>query len=428
MTKTNDAKKGLGTLAVHGGYDPQEHYGSTNIPIFSTAAYQFTSSDHAASLFNLEQEGFIYSRIGNPTTDALERRLAELEGGVGALLTSSGQSSILLSILNIAEAGDEIVASSSLYGGTITLFSYTFKRMGINVHFVNQANLGEWEEKINEKTKAFFLESISNPALEVAEMEKIAQIAHDHGIPLIVDNTFATPVLFRPLEHGADIVIHSATKYIGGHGNAIAGLIIDGGKFSWDNGKFPGLSQPDPAYHGFCYTEEAGKLAYMTKLKAQLNRDIGATISPYNAFLLSQGLGTLHLRMERQSENAKTIAAYLEQHDGVEWVKYPGLKSHPSYSIASKYFRHGFGGILTFGVKGGYVKAKQLIDKVKIFTHAANIGDIRSLIIHPASTTHQQLTDEEKIAAGVGNDLIRVSVGIENIEDLLSDLEQALND
>ncbi|WP_339063787.1 O-acetylhomoserine aminocarboxypropyltransferase/cysteine synthase family protein [Tepidibacillus marianensis] len=420
--------KGLSTIAVHGHYYPKDHLGSTAVPIYQTAAYQFEDSDHAVALFNLERAGSIYSRISNPTTDLLEERLALLEGGVGALVTSSGQSATLLAILNIAEVGDEIVASKSLYGGTMTLFSHTLRKLGIAVRFVDQDDFNQWQEAVNDKTKAFFIESIGNPSLAVADISQISAIAHQNGVPLIIDNTFATPALLRPIDFGADIVVHSTTKYIGGHGSTIGGVIVDSGTFPWNNGKFPGLSEPDPSYHGFCYTEQVGEKAFITKVKAQLNRDIGATMSPFNAFLLLQGVQTLPLRMERHSENGLAVAQFLQSHPKVEWVRYPGLESHSTYDLAKKYLAKGQGGMLTFGVKGGYQAAKKFMDRVQLFTHVANVGDVRSLVIHPASTTHQQLTDEEKLAAGVPNDLIRVSVGIENIDDLLADLDQALSD
>ncbi len=426
MTKEKQ-KQGLSTIAVQGGFDSKAHFGSTAVPIYQTAAYQFRDSDHAVALFNLEESGNIYTRISNPTVSILEERLALLEGGVGALVTSSGQSATFLAILNIAEAGDEIVSSNSLYGGTMTLFTHTLRKLGITVRFVDQTNLEQWKESLNEKTKAFFIESIGNPSLNVGDIEAIAQVAHEGGVPLMVDSTFTSPALLRPIEFGADIIIHSATKYIGGHGNTIAGVVVDGGKFPWDNGRFPGLSEPDPSYHGFCYTEAVGEKAYITKLKAQLNRDIGAALSPISAFLLVQGVETLPLRMKAHSENALGVAKYLESHPKVAWVRYPGLESHTTYDLAQKYLANGQSGILTFGIKGGYGAAKAFIDRVQLFKHVANLGDVRSLVIHPASTTHQQLTDDEKVACGVTNDLIRVSVGIEDLSDILADLEQALS-
>ena len=419
--------KGLSTIAVHGHYEPNQHLGSTAVPIYQTAAYQFEDTNHAVALFNLEESGNIYSRISNPTTDLLEERLASLEGGVGALVTSSGQAATFLAILNIAEVGDEIVSTQNLYGGTMTMFTHTLRKLGITVRLVDQNDLSQWQEAVNEKTKAFFVESIGNPSLDVADIRAISKVAHENGVPLIVDNTFATPALLRPIDHGADIVIHSTTKYIGGHGNTVGGVIVDGGKFSWDNGKFPGLSEPDPSYHGFCYTQAVGEKAFITKVKAQLNRDIGATLAPFSAFLLLQGLQTLPLRMERHSENGLAVAKFLQAHPKVEWVRYPGLESHTTYELSKTYLSKGQGGMLTFGVKGGYQPAKEFMDRVQIFTHVANVGDVRSLLIHPASTTHQQLTDEERLAAGVPNDLIRVSVGIEDIDDLLADLDQALS-
>jgi O-acetylhomoserine (thiol)-lyase len=414
------------TIALHGGQSPDPVTGARAVPIYQTTSYVFRDTEHAANLFGLKETGNIYTRIMNPTQDVFEQRVALLEGGVGALATSSGQAAITFSILNIAQAGDEIVASNSLYGGTYNLFYHTLPRLGITVHFVDQSNPDHFRSKINEKTKALFCETIGNPRMDVADIEAIAAIAHEHGIPLILDNTFATPILCRPFDHGADIVVHSTTKFIGGHGTAIGGIIVDSGRFDWSNGKFPGLTTPDPSYHGIVYTEALGPLAYIVKARVQLQRDIGAAVAPFNAFLFLQGLETLHLRMERHSENALAVARYLEAHPAVEWVSYPGLESDPHHRLAQKYLPKGAGAILTFGIRGGVAEGKKLIESVKLFSHLANVGDSKSLIIHPASTTHQQMTEAEQIAAGVTPGLIRLSVGTEAIDDILADLEQAL--
>ncbi|TGV16918.1 aminotransferase class V-fold PLP-dependent enzyme, partial [Mesorhizobium sp. M00.F.Ca.ET.186.01.1.1] len=352
--------------------------------------------------------------------------VALLEGGVGALATSSGQAAITFSILNIAQAGDEIVASSSLYGGTYNLFAHTLPRLGIKVHFVDQSNPDNFRAFINDNTKALFCETIGNPRIDVADLQAIADIAHENGVPLIVDNTFASPILTRPFEHGADIVVHSTTKFIGGHGTAIGGIIVDSGKFDWNNGKFPGLTTPDPSYHGVVYTEAVGPLAYIIKARVQLQRDIGAAVAPINSFLFLQGLETLHLRMERHSQNALAVAQFLAEHPAVEWVSYPGLEGDANYALAQKYLPKGAGAILTFGIRGGVEAGKTLIESVKLFSHLANVGDSKSLVIHPASTTHQQMNEAEQLTAGVTPGLIRLSVGTEAIEDIIGDLKQAL--
>lgn len=414
------------TLAVHGGQEPDPVTGSRAVPIYQTTSYVFRDTDHAADLFALKEMGNIYTRIMNPTQDVFEKRVALLEGGVGALATSSGQAAITFSILNIAGAGDEVVASSSLYGGTYNLFAHTLPRLGIKVHFVDQSNPENFRAAISEKTKALFCETIGNPRIDVADLQAIADIAHENGIPLIVDNTFATPILCRPFEHGADIVVHSTTKFIGGHGTAIGGIIVDSGKFNWNNGKFPGLTTPDPSYHGVVYTEAVGPLAYIIKARVQLQRDIGAAVAPFNSFLFLQGLETLHLRVERHSQNALAVAQYLASHPAVEWVSYPGLEGDANYALAQKYLPKGAGAILTFGIRGGVNEGKKLIESVKLFSHLANVGDSKSLVIHPASTTHQQLTEEQQAAAGVTPGLIRLSIGTEAIEDIIGDLEQAL--
>ncbi|MED4013846.1 homocysteine synthase [Priestia aryabhattai] len=415
------------TQAIHSGQQLDPATFSRAVPIYQTSSFGFKDTEHAASLFNLSEQGYIYTRIVNPTTDVFEQRIAELEGGVGALGVASGQSATTFSILNIASAGDEIVSASSLYGGTYNLFSSTLPKLGITVKFVNADNPENFRSAITSKTKAIYAESVGNPQGNVLDIEAVADIAHEHGIPLIIDNTVPSPYLLRPIDFGADIVVHSATKFLGGHGTAIGGVIVDSGKFNWEaSGKFPDLTTPDPSYHGLVYTEAAGEAAYITKARVQLLRDIGAALSPFNSFLLLQGVETLHLRLERHSENALKVAKFLEQHELVEWVNYAGLPSHPSYSFAQKYLPKGQGAILTFGVRGGKNAAAKLIDSVQLFSHLANIGDSKSLIIHPASTTHQQLSEDEQKASGVTPELIRLSVGTEAIDDLLEDLDYAL--
>lgn len=415
------------TLAVHAGQELDPTTLSRAVPLYQTTSYGFKDSEHAANLFALKEFGNIYTRIMNPTTDVFEKRIAALEGGAGALATSSGQAAITFSILNIAGAGDEIVSSSSLYGGTYNLFSNTLAKLGIKVHFVDSTDPENFRKAINDKTKAVFAETIGNPQGNVLDVEAVAAIAHESGIPLIVDNTFPSPYLLRPIEYGADIVVHSATKFIGGHGTSIGGVIVDSGKFDWTaNDKFPGLTQPDPSYHGVVYTEAVGPIAYIIKARVQLLRDIGASLSPFNSWLLLQGLETLHLRVERHSENALKVAKYLESHEAVEWVSYAGLPSHPSHDLAKKYLPKGQGAILTFGIKGGAAAGQKVIENVKLFSHLANVGDSKSLIIHPASTTHQQLTEDEQLTAGVNPELLRLSIGTESIDDILYDLGQAI--
>ncbi|MBX9968946.1 homocysteine synthase [Priestia aryabhattai] len=415
------------TQAIHSGQQLDPATFSRAVPIYQTSSFGFKDTEHAASLFNLSEQGYIYTRIVNPTTDVFEQRIAELEGGVGALGVASGQSATTFSILNIASAGDEIVSASSLYGGTYNLFSSTLPKLGITVKFVNADNPENFRSAITSKTKAIYAESVGNPQGNVLDIGAVADIAHEHEIPLIIDNTVPSPYLLRPIDFGADIVVHSATKFLGGHGTAIGGVIVDSGKFDWKaSGKFPDLTTPDPSYHGLVYTEAAGEAAYITKARVQLLRDIGAALSPFNSFLLLQGVETLHLRLERHSENALKVAKFLEQHELVEWVNYAGLPSHPSYSLAQKYLPKGQGAILTFGVRGGKNAAAKLIDSVQLFSHLANIGDSKSLIIHPASTTHQQLSEDEQKASGVTPELIRLSVGTEAIDDLLEDLDYAL--
>ncbi|UUZ85462.1 homocysteine synthase [Paenibacillus sp. P26] len=415
------------TLAVHAGQEIDPATMSRAVPLYQTTSYGFRDTDHAANLFALKEFGNIYTRLMNPTTDVFEKRVAALEGGLAALATASGQAAITYAILNIAGSGDEIVSSSSLYGGTYNLFAITLPKLGIQVHFVDSSDPENFRKAITPKTKAVFAETIGNPKGDVLDIEAVAAIAHENGIPLIVDNTFPSPYLCRPIEHGADIVVHSATKFIGGHGTSIGGVIVDGGRFDWKaSGKFSGLTEPDPSYHGVVYTDAVGPVAYIIKARVQSLRDMGAAISPFNSFLLLQGLETLHLRMERHSTNALNVAQYLEAHEAVEWVNYSGLPSHASYERAQKYLPKGQGAILTFGIKGGVEAGRKLINAVKLFSHLANVGDSKSLIIHPASTTHQQLSEQEQLSAGVSPGMIRLSIGTEAIEDIIYDLEQAI--
>lgn len=424
---TEDRKLSFETLAVHAGQEIDPTTLARAVPLYQTTSYGFRDTEHAANLFSLKEFGNIYTRLMNPTTDVFEQRIAALEGGAAALATASGQSAITFSILNIAGAGDEIVSSSSLYGGTYNLFAQTLPKLGIKVHFVDSEDPEHFRKAINAKTKAIFAETIGNPQGNVLDIEAVAAIAHEHGLPLIVDNTFPSPYLLRPIEHGADIVVHSATKFIGGHGTSIGGVIVDAGRFDWKaSGRFPGLTEPDPSYHGVVYTDAVGPIAYIIKARVQLLRDMGAAISPFNSWLLLQGLETLHLRMERHSENALKVAQALQANEAVEWVSYAGLPDHPSYERALKYLPKGQGAILTFGIKGGSEAGRKVIENVKLFSHLANVGDSKSLIIHPASTTHQQLSEEEQKAAGVKPELLRLSVGTENIGDILHDLEQAI--
>ncbi|MBX5477117.1 MAG: homocysteine synthase [Clostridia bacterium] len=417
----------LDTLAVHAGQQPDPATKARAVPIYATTSYVFDSAEHAANLFALKESGNIYTRIMNPTTDVFEQRMAALEGGVGALATASGQAAITFAVLNIAKAGENIVSATSLYGGTWNLFVHTLPRLGIRVKLVDPSDPQNFARAIDDKTKAVYIEAIGNPKLDVPDFRAIADVAHRRGIPLIVDATFLTPALFRPFEHGADIVVHSATKFIGGHGTAIGGVIVDGGRFDWAaSGKFPELTQPDPTYHGVVYTEAFGPAAYIVKARVQLLRDLGACLSPFNSFLFLQGLETLGLRMKRHSENALAVAEWLAEHPGVTWVNYPGLKTHPDHARAQRYFSDGQGAILTFGVRGGYEAAKAVVDRVRLFSHLANVGDAKSLIIHPASTTHSQLTAAEQAEAGVTPDMIRLSVGLEDVRDIIADLDQAL--
>jgi len=416
----------LETLAIHAGQHPDSDTLSRAVPIYQTTSYVFKDSDHAANLFALKEFGNIYTRLMNPTTDVLEKRLAAMEGGVGALATSSGQSAIYISILNICGAGGHIVSSNSLYGGTVTLFSQTFPKLGIHVTFVDPNDPENFAKAIKDTTRLLYIETIGNPKNDILQYERIAEIAHEHGIPVICDNTVATPVLFTPIDYGIDIVVHSCTKFIGGHGTCIGGAIVDSGSFDWKNGGYPELTEPDPSYHGVRYVESFGNLAYIIKARTQLLRDMGSCMSPFNAFLFLQGVETLHLRMPRHSENALKLAQWLEKHKAVNWVNYPGLKSHPDYKLTRKYLAKGQGAILGFGIEGGAQAGRKFINSVKLASHLANIGDSKTLVIHPASTTHQQLTEAEQEAAGVTGDYVRVSVGTEHIDDIIIDFEQAL--
>ncbi|HET7640305.1 MAG TPA: homocysteine synthase, partial [Ktedonobacteraceae bacterium] len=427
MALNSNRSYGFETLSLHAGQETADSAtGARAVPIYQTSSYVFDSPEHAANLFGLKQFGNIYTRIMNPTQDAFERRVAALEGGIGALATSSGQSAETLAILNLAESGDEIVSSASLYGGTYNLFHYTLPKLGINVRFVDSRDPENFRAAINERTKAVYAETLGNPRLDTLDIQAVADIAHEYGVPLIVDNTLPTPYLIQPLKHGADIVVHSATKFIGGHGTSIGGVIVDSGKFDWTNGRFPSFVEPDPSYHGLRYVEALGPLAYIIKARVQLMRDIGAATTPFNSWLFLQGLETLPLRMERHSQNALRVAEFLEGHPSVSWVAYPGLKSHPQHELAAKYHTHGYGAILGFGIKGGLEAGKQLIRHVELFSHLANVGDAKSLIIHPASTTHSQLTEDEQFETGVTPDFIRLSIGLETVDDLIEDLDQAL--
>ncbi|NBX23924.1 MAG: bifunctional o-acetylhomoserine/o-acetylserine sulfhydrylase [Microbacteriaceae bacterium] len=427
---TNPAEWKFETKQVHSGASPDPVTNARATPIYQTTSYVFNSSEHAANLFALAEFGNIYTRIQNPTQDVVEQRVAALEGGTAALLVSSGQAAETFAVLNIAQAGDHIVSSSSIYGGTYNLFKYTLAKLGIDVTFVeNQDDADEWQRAVRPNTKLFFAETIGNPRVNILDIELVSKVAHENGVPLIVDNTIATPYLIRPLEHGADIVIHSATKFLGGHGTVIGGVIVDGGKFAWSKNveKFPGLTEPDPSYHGASYTTVLGDaIAYIIKARVQLLRDLGSSIAPASAWQIIQGIETLSLRIERHVENAKTIAEWLEKHPQVASVNYAGLKSSPWFSAGQKYAPKGVGAIVSFELKGGVEAGKAFVDSLELFSHLANIGDVRSLVIHPASTTHSQLTPEQALTTGVTPGLVRLSVGIENVADLQADLEVGL--
>jgi O-acetylhomoserine (thiol)-lyase len=427
----DETQLGFDSLAVHGGQVPDPVTGSRAVPIHQTTSYVFRDTDHAASLFALQEFGFIYTRLMNPTQDVFEKRMTLLEGGVGALATASGQAAQAIAIMNILESGDEMVSSASLYGGTYNQLHYTFPKLGITTHFVDPADPENFRRAITPKTKLVYAETVGNPKLDTLDIERVAAIAHEAGLPLMIDNTMASPALVNPLKWGADIVVHSATKFIGGHGTSIGGVIVDGGKFDWANGRFPQFTTPDPSYHGLVMMdlpEPLRSMAFILKARIQGMRDIGAAVSPFNAFLFLQGLETLHLRMERHSSNAMKVAQFLKTHPQVTWVNYPGLPDHPQRALAAKYHKNGqYGAMVGFGIDGGMEAGKRLIDNLQLFSHVANIGDAKSLVIHPASTTHQQLSEEEQRASGVTPDYVRLSIGIEDVKDIIADLDQALN-
>ncbi|MCL4239269.1 MAG: O-acetylhomoserine aminocarboxypropyltransferase/cysteine synthase [Anaerolineae bacterium] len=415
------------TRALHAGYSPDPTTGARAVPIYQTTAYQFRDTDHAAALFALQEPGNIYTRIMNPTNDVFEQRLAALEGGIGALATASGQAAETLAIFTLCNAGDEVIASSALYGGTYTLFSQSLKRLGITVHFVSENDPAAYEALINDRTRLIYLEVIGNPKLQIPDFEGIAAVAHAHGLPVVCDNTFATPYLCRPLEHGADIVVHSTTKWIGGHGLSIGGAIVDGGRFDWKaSGRHSGLVEPEPAYHDLVLADALGPAAFIGRARVVGLRDFGACQSPFNSFLNLIGLETLALRMQRHVENTLAVAQHLAEHPAVAWVNYPGLPDHESYARAQKYLPKGAGAVLGFGIRGGKEAGRAFINSLRLFSHLANVGDVRSLAIHPATTTHQQLGPQEQAASGVTDDYVRLAIGIEDIEDILADLDQAL--
>ncbi|MCI0337233.1 MAG: homocysteine synthase [Acidobacteria bacterium] len=415
------------TLAIHGGQVPDPTTNARAVPIYQTTSYNFADADQAARLFALKEFGNIYSRIMNPTNDVLEKRLAALEGGAAGLVLSSGQAAETLTVLTLASAGDEIVSTTSLYGGTYNLFHYTLPKLGMTVRFVDAEDEAGLRAAINDKTKAVYTETVGNPKLDIVDIEKLANIAHENGLPLVIDNTTPSPALCRPIEYGADIVVHSLTKFIGGHGTSIGGAIVDAGKFDWKaSGRFPGFTTPDPSYHGVVYTDAFGPLAFIIKTRVQALRDVGASLSPFNAFLFLQGAETLHLRMERHSENALEVARYLQNHPQIEWVNFPGLESSPYYERVQKYMPTGAGALVTFGIRGGFEAGKKFINSMKLFSLLANIGDAKSLVIHPASTTHSQLTEEEQATTGVTPGLVRLSVGIEDIRDIIADIDRGL--
>ena len=421
------------TLQVHAGQQPAPGTNARAVPIYQTTSYTFNDSDHAARLFGLQEFGNIYTRIMNPTTDVFEQRVAALEGGAAAVATSSGQAAQLLAFTTLLEAGDNIVSTSYLYGGTYNQFKVAFPRLGFDVRFVDGDHPGEFEKLIDERTKALYVETIGNPKYNIPDFEALASVAHRNGVPLVVDNTFgAAGYVSRPIDWGADIIVHSATKWIGGHGNSIGGVIVDSGRFDWRNGKFPIFTEPAPGYHGLVFTDvfnpegSFGNIAFAIRARVEGLRDFGAALSPFNSFLFLQGLETLSLRVQRQIDNALELAKWLEQHRHVNWVSYPGLASHPYHAAAKKYLRNGFGGVLSFGIGGGYEAGKRFIDHVQLLSHLANVGDAKTLVIHPSSTTHQQLSEEEQISSGVTPDLVRISAGIEHIDDLKEDIDQAL--
>jgi O-acetylhomoserine (thiol)-lyase len=417
---------GFNTRALHAGYDPESTTHARAVPIYQSTSFTFDDTDHAARLFALQEFGNIYTRIMNPTTAVLEERVASLENGVAALALSSGQAAQFLALSTIAKPGDHIVASSTLYGGTFTQFDCTMRRLGYDFSFVEPDNPENFRQAITGKTKAVYGETISNPRSNVLDIEAVAKIAHEHGVPLVIDNTFATPYITRPIDYGADIVLHSLTKFMGGHGNSIGGIIVDSGKFPWNNGKFPDFTEPSRAYHGMKFWDVFANISFIIKARVEGLRDLGPCVSPFNAFLFLQGIETLGMRMDRHLQNALAVAQHLEGHAGIEWVKYASLASSPYHAAAKKYAPKGAGAVFSFGVKGGFEAGKRLINRLKIFSHLANVGDARSLVIHPASTTHQQLAVAEQQAAGVTPELVRVSIGLEDLDDLIWDLDQAL--
>jgi len=427
-TETTPIPQGFETLALHAGQEPDPATKARAVPIYQTTAYTFDSADHAADLFGLREFGNIYTRMMNPTSDVFEKRIAALEGGVGALAFSSGSSAVTFSILNLAGAGDHVVSANSLYGGTYNLFVHTLPRFGVEIDLVDPLDPESFRRAIKPNTKLLYAETVGNPKLDTLDIDAVAAIAHEAGIPLIVDNTMATPYLIKPIDHGADIVVHSATKFIGGHGTSIGGVVVDAGNFDWSqNDRFPGLVEPDASYHGLKFYEALGPLTYIVKLRVSLLRDIGAALSPFNAFLFLQGLETLPLRMERHSTNAFTVARYLEEHRRVSWVSYPGLECHPNHELAKKYHYRGlYGAMIGFGIEGGREAGRRFVESTRLLSHVANIGDAKSLVIHPATTTHSQLTAEEQIETGVSDDFVRLSIGIESVEDIVADIEQAL--
>jgi len=415
------------TLALHGGQSPDPATNARAVPIYQTTSYVFNDAEHAANLFALREFGNIYTRMMNPTTEVFEKRITALEGGSGGLGVASGQAAITLALLNLVHPGEEIVSSLSLYGGTYNLFTTTFPKIGIKVRFVDSTDPANFAKAIGPKTRALYAESVGNPRLDTLDFDEVSRIAHDNGVPLVVDNTLPTPYLLRPFDHGADISVHSATKFIGGHGTSIGGAIVDSGKFDWRSGKFPDFTEPDQSYHGLVYADAFGQLAYILKARVQLLRDLGPALSPFNAFLFLQGLETLHLRMERHSDNALKVAKFLEEHPSVEWVNYPGLETHPQHGLAKKYhYRGKYGAILGFGIKGGKKAGAKFVESLKLLSHLANVGDAKSLVIHPATTTHSQLSPEEQVSTGVTDDFVRLSIGLESVDDIIEDIDQAL--
>jgi len=421
-----DREFGIETRCLHAGQIPDAATGSRAVPLYQTAAYVFDDSDHAASLFNLQTFGNVYTRLMNPTTAVFEERMASLEGGRAAVATGSGMAAQMVAILTILEAGDEIVSSTALYGGTYTQFDVNFRKLGINTTFVDASDPENYRSAITSNTKVIYAETIGNPTCSVVDFEAIAKIANEAGIPFMVDNTMASPYLFRPIEYGADIVVHSATKFIGGHGTSIGGVLVESGKFAWDNGNFPGMMEPSKGYHGIKFYETFGDFGYTMRARCEVLRTMGPSLSPFNSFLFLQGLETLPLRMERHVENALAVAEFLESHSAVSWVQYPGLKNSQHHQLASKYLLKGAGGVLSFGIKGGLAAGRKFIESAEFLSHLVNIGDAKTLITHPASTTHRQMSEAEQESAGVGPDMIRVSVGLETIEDILWDIDQAL--